>query len=665
MPTKSRKSWMISAALALSPILALTACDQLREIFQKTEQSSGPAPLDSVKVEDRAMAGRIGSPADREATLVDEPLMFVPGEVLVGAKVEEKVIEMAPPGLAASLRSQFAADARPAPIDPTLERQAVEAAVVEATKDARTVLDRLGVEATVDAGPGGVLKIDLTPAKAQPLQLSQNGEPAAPAPEAEPAAVPETNMRCPAGVTPEQLEADIVLKTQCAIERLKTSRQFEYVEKNYIVTVDFDRIPFPANNKPAPKPVPQKPAPAPQQPAPAPAQPAPPAADAIFPPNDPLFTFQWDLRPRGEGAGFSPGGAGFVDFWTKARQVGSKSVRVAVIDTGIDRQHPDIAGSSNVVAGIDLVSDTERGGDGDGVDNDAHDPGDKCGETGTNSYHGTHVAGTVGAAITNDRKGVASAAWNVTVIPVRAMGKCGGELEDIVNAVRWSAGIAPAQTAAGVVIANQTPADIINMSLSIGIPCPASLQSAIDAAVARGSVVVVAAGNKGKPAANYAPANCRNVIAVAASDARGMISYYSNYGPEIAVMAPGGDVFADADGDGRPDGILSTRTTPADCVDPETGAAAKNCYYSFLQGTSMAAPHVAAGLALLKSQLGVSGKQLEDAFLFRAVTAVGPGQCAIDCTKNQANGPIAGSPGQCLRQCGRGILDMSRAAAQP
>ena len=206
-----------------------------------------------------------------------------------------------------------------------------------------------------------------------------------------------------------------------------------------------------------------------------------------------------------------------------------------------------------------------------------------------NSFHGSTLAGTVGAAVTNDRRGVAGGAWNVTVIPVRAIGRCGGELEDIVNGIRWAAGLAPAITETNEQIVNTMPADIINMSLSVQIPCPASMQDAIDAAVAKGAVIVVAAGNKSNAVENYAPANCNNVLVVAANDARGNIAFYSNFGTAVDVLAPGGDVFADADGDGRPDGVLSTRTTTNDCYDPETRQAAPTCYYGFLQGTSMAA----------------------------------------------------------------------------
>src|SRR5690606_4738211 len=113
------------------------------------------------------------------------------------------------------------------------------------------------------------------------------------------------------------------------------------------------------------------------------------------------------------------------------------------------------------------IANPERGGDGDGIDGEADDSGDRCGAATENSYHGTHVAGTIGAAATNDRVGVAGGAWDVTVIPVRVLGRCGGELADIVSGIRWAAGAAPAITTGGQQLINQRQADIINMSLTI------------------------------------------------------------------------------------------------------------------------------------------------------------------------------------------------------
>jgi serine protease len=651
------------AALVLAPILALAACDVLEKV------GLGGTPLGDVPPEARSIGGAAVLPAsDMEAMLSPDPVKFVPGEILVGAKVESELAGAAA-ALGIPLLSRLTNEGAPQEIDPRIEAKAVEEAVEEATRDARTVLNRLRVSGEIEVNPSGLVTIDLTPDNAASptglTRFAQAGpttppEGAAPpeAAAAEPAAVVDEGQRCPVGVTTAQLEADLTLKTICALERLKASRQFEFVEKNYVIETGFDRLPFFGRKKETTSTAPTT---TPAQPS-APATPGAELAATGALPNDPLLPLQWDLRARGTDEGMSPGGAGFDAFWLNARQVGRRAVNVAVIDTGVDLTHPDMRGSPNLAPGIDLVVDYDRAGDGGGIDRDANDVGDACGAGKENSFHGTHVAGTVGAAFTNDRRGIAGGAWNVNVIPVRAIGRCGGELEDIVNAIRWSAGLTPAVTETGEQIVNPTPADIINMSLSVAIACPASMQAAIDAAVARGSVIVVAAGNKANLVQNYAPANCKNVVVVAANDAQGHLAFYSNFGTGIDVLAPGGDLFADTDADGRPDGVLSTRTTSKDCYDPETRQAAQRCYYGYLQGTSMAAPHVAAALALLQAQFNVRGRQLEQLLMSRAVSPIDAvAQCSIPCDKPNAT-PVANQPGKCVRPCGQGMLDLARAA---
>ena len=241
------------------------------------------------------------------------------------------------------------------------------------------------------------------------------------------------------------------------------------------------------------------------------------------------------------------------------------------------------------------------------------------------------------------------------------LGRCGGELADIVSGVRWAAGVAPAIGPGGQQIVNPAPAHIINMSLTIQAPCPASMQSAIDAAVARDILVVVAAGNKANQASLYAPANCSNVIVVGAGDARGGLSFYSNFGPQLDLIAPGGDVFSDSDGDGRPDGVLSTRATTAGCYDPLNQSSAERCYYSFLQGTSMAAPHVSAALALLAAETGLRGRSLEEALFTRAVSPFAEGFGQIECARSANATPLSTGSQTCARPSGRGRLDLARA----
>lgn len=658
-----RRSRASRLALALAPLLALAACDQASSIWERMggqEEIAGePAPLDDVPLDARAIAGSVQPQDGVAALLAPEPVLIAPGEILVGARVEAELAETASAmGLTSrfisSLRSDGLEGLDDLPEEQVEEvRARAEAEASEAARaGARLVLERLGIQGEIEVETGGVLKIDLLPDTGSPLSLrfAQQAAESASA-TAQPIAIEWNEAdRCPRIVTQGAMEQDLTLAMRCAIQRLQASRQFEYVEPNYIAANALDWLP-----RREPPPPAQEPGAAPGTTTSAPA----PILGGM--PNDPLLSLQWHYRPSGSGEGFSPGGAGFTAFW-EANQVGSKDVRVAIIDTGIDLTHPDMRASTNLAAGIDLVTNSERGGDGDGVDADPQDAGDRCGAATEDSFHGTHVAGTIGAAATNDRVGVAGGAWQVTVIPVRAMGRCGGELADIVSGIRWAAGVAPAIGAGGQQIVNRTPADIINMSLSIQAPCPASMQAAIDAAVQKGAVVVVAAGNKANQTRLYAPSNCNNVIVVASNDAAGGLAFYSNFGPEVDVVAPGGDVFADSDGDGRPDGVLSTRATRNGCYDPLNQNSTERCYYSFLQGTSMAAPHVASALALIASQTGLRGRELEDAFFVRAVRPHESAYGQIECARARNATPVSAGAANCARPSGRGMLDLARAA---
>ena len=662
----SHRRWSL-LALALAPLLVLGACDQLGGIWERIggggEEVPGPAQLESVPLEARALAGSVQPQDQIAALLAPEPVLIAPGQILVGARVEAELAETASEmGLASnfvrSLRAQGldAIEQLPDDVVQQVRSRAEAEASATAQDAAQDVLGRLGIQGQVVVRPGGVVTVDLTSGVSPTaLRMAQQGGDAAAQADIPDAIEWNAADRCPRIVTTGQLEADLALATRCAIQRLQAARQFEYVEPNYIADVGWDRRPAP---RPTPAPQPTNPGTTPTQPTPMPTTPAPAPRGGL--PNDPLYALQWHYRPRGTGEGQSPGGAGFTSFW-EAAQVGSRTIRVAVIDTGLDTSHPDIRGSSNVASGIDLINNPERGGDGDGVDADANDSGDRCGAATENSYHGTHVAGTIGAAATNDRVGVAGGAWDVTVIPVRVLGRCGGELADIVSGIRWAAGIAPAVNAAGQQIVNRNPADIINMSLSLQATCPASMQAAIDAAVARNVVVVVAAGNKSNQAALYAPANCNNVVVVGAGDARGGVSFYSNFGPEVDLLAPGGDVYADSDGDGRPDGVLSTRATASGCYDPVNSNSTERCYYSFLQGTSMAAPHVSAALALLASQSGLRGRPLENLLISRAVAPHPADFGQIECARSRNATPISAGSATCARPSGLGALDLTRA----
>jgi serine protease len=304
-------------------------------------------------------------------------------------------------------------------------------------------------------------------------------------------------------------------------------------------------------------------------------------------PNDPAFPQQWHYQDNGSAPGQVAGGINLPQVWDQNK--GNNAVVVAVIDTGILPQHPDIAGSPNLVPGFDMISDPSMANDGGGRDNDATDPGDgsAAGECfpGTpaqpNSWHGTHVAGTVGVGLTNNGVGVAGINWTVRVQAVRVLGKCGGTMADINDGIRWAAGL-PVPGAPN----NPTPAKVINMSLGGQQPCSASpaTQAAINDAVNAGVTVVVAAGNSAADASGFLPASCNGVITVAAGDARGhLVARYSNFGPRIDLLAPGGDTQRDDNGDGQNDGVLSM---------VQGG-------YARYNGTSMASPHVAGVAALL------------------------------------------------------------------
>ena len=451
---------------------------------------------------------------------------------------------------------------------------------------------------------------------------------------------------CPDPNDLEAIEADPILATNCFVDDLRASGQFEYVEKDFIFENQFVRRP---------------------------PEGSPSTSDGVTPstgstpvslevtPNDPLWDLQWDMKPRGSGEGQSLGGAGFQDFWTRQGIEGSSDVVVAVVDTGLQMNHPDIAASANIAPGWDMVSDPRMGNDGDGRDSDPNDPGDLCNPAvpgSADSFHGTHVAGTIGAAASNNGAGVAGGAWNVKIVPVRALGKCGGRLSDINDSIRWAAGLIPAEGEDGSEVWNDNPADIINLSIGLFEYCPASLQDAIDSVTERGAVVVSAAGNARIDTAYYAPGGCDNVISVAAGNALGEITAYSNFGDGVDILAPGGEMARDDDNDSRPDGILSTKAS-TDCYDPLTGEAVQDCYYAYEQGTSMAAPHVSAALALLKARdPEASSDELVDTLL-AATDPRTDMQCSGLCADYPGTTPIPGSENMCRRPCGGRILNLA------
>lgn len=291
--------------------------------------------------------------------------------------------------------------------------------------------------------------------------------------------------------------------------------------------------------------------------------------------NDPKMNRMWSLT--GEK------GISALEAWGTTRGQG---VTVAVLDSGITA-HPDL--DANVLPGYDFIAESAFSNDGNGRDSDPTDAGNwtvdnQCftGSKATPSdWHGTHVAGTI-AAIANNNEGIAGVAPEAKIVPVRVLGACGGFDSDITDGIIWAAG----GSVRGVP-ANQHPAQVINMSIGSEGTCTTPYRQAIAQANKRGSIVVVAAGNNNFDASKSSPGNCEDVITVGATDKNGKRSYFSNYGSRVDVSAPGGDRRYWGGG------ILSTlnagKTAPG------------KADYAEYQGTSMAAPHVAGIVALMKA----------------------------------------------------------------
>jgi serine protease len=320
-------------------------------------------------------------------------------------------------------------------------------------------------------------------------------------------------------------------------------------------------------------------------------------------PNDTRYNEQWHYFE-------ATGGLNLPLAWDIGTGVGSV---VAVLDTGV-APHSDLDG--NLVAGYDFISDAAAARDGNGRDSNPRDEGDwtsgECGPASSSSWHGTHVAGTVGA-VTNNAKGVAGVAFGARISPVRVLGKCGGSLSDIADAIVWASG----GSVSGIP-ANANPAEVINMSLGGGGACGTTYQAAIDSAVSRGTIVVVAAGNENQNVSNSRPANCNNVIAVAATDRNGARASFSNFGTGIDVSAPGV-------------GILSTRNAGSTTPTTEN--------YTLLSGTSMAAPHVAGVVALMQAASAKTPAQVESTL--KSTARALPGACSGGCGAGIVNAKAA------------------------
>ncbi|MBI5462481.1 MAG: S8 family serine peptidase [Gammaproteobacteria bacterium] len=294
-----------------------------------------------------------------------------------------------------------------------------------------------------------------------------------------------------------------------------------------------------------------------------------------FVPRDPLRSDQWYL--------FEQYGIGAYDAWDLER--GAARVVVAILDTGI-LAHADLD-SARVLNGYDFVSDPAIANDGDGRDADPSDPGDavlanECGAgmpAANSTWHGLHLAGVIGATADNGI-GVSGVNHASRLLPVRVLGKCGGDFSDIIKAIMWSAGLS-----VNGVPDNPTPAQVINLSFAAAASCTPAMQDAIDRATAAGAIVVAAAGNNnGADVVDTLPAGCDNVIAVTATDRAGAVAAYANVGSRVLLGAPGGDTLSP---------ILSVYNSGT--------AAPAGDAYAYVAGTSVAAAQVTAAVSLLLS----------------------------------------------------------------
>ncbi|SPA40026.1 putative EXTRACELLULAR PROTEASE, subtilisin-like protein [Cupriavidus taiwanensis] len=308
-------------------------------------------------------------------------------------------------------------------------------------------------------------------------------------------------------------------------------------------------------------------------------------------PDDPEFQVN---QPYLKGTGTAVGGVNLPRAWDRTR--GSTGMVVAVVDTGI-LPHPDLQG--RLLSGYDFISTTTVSNDGDGRDGDPTDAGDNlpagftCPGSSTptpdptnNSWHGTRVAGVLGAQ-TNNARDIAGVDWNARILPVRVSGRCGALLSDTVDGMRWAGGL-PVPN----VPDNPTPARVVNISLGGG-SCSSIEQQAVNDLNARGVVVVAAAGNN--RGAVEAPADCSGVIAVTAHANDGENASYANVGPQVAISAPGGGCGNSQVADGRCTVTPSVIRTTSNDGKTSLG----NYVVASSAGTSFAAPMVSGVVAMM------------------------------------------------------------------
>jgi serine protease len=339
-------------------------------------------------------------------------------------------------------------------------------------------------------------------------------------------------------------------------------------------------------------------------------------------------------------------------------------VVVAVLDTGIRSDHPDLF--AKLLPGYDFISYVAIAGDGDGRDVDASDPGDFISDADTenpdlqavcgsslvqhnSSWHGTRVAGIVGAA-GNNSVGIAGTSWDAKILPVRVLGKCGGFDSDILAGMRWAAGL----SVPGVPD-NPNPARIINLSLGGDGSCTAAYADIIAELAGRGALVVAVAGNETGPVDT--PGNCAGVLTVAGLRHVGTKVGYSSFGPEVSVSAPAGNCVI----------------VPGPClysIDTTTNLGAthptENGYtdeYNFNVGTSFTAPQAAGVAALMLSLNPALAPADIIARIKQSARAFPIDNTLPTCPDVATSGDTIGQCNCTTDTCGAGILDAAGAVA--
>ena len=387
-------------------------------------------------------------------------------------------------------------------------------------------------------------------------------------------------------------------------------------------------------------------------------------------PTDPLFSQQTYLQVPGASplvAAVNAPGA-----WDVTK--GTSNAIIAIVDGGVRFDHPDLSG--RLLAGYDFISaDCTLGSsgctaanqfttanDGDGRDADASDPGDwvtaadKAGnpfvsscDVQSSSWHGTHVAGIIGAA-GNNALGISGLNWNAAMLPIRVSGKCGAYRSDVIDGMRWSVGLAVPN-----VPINGRPAKIVNISLGSAGTCASSAYaSAVADVLATGAVIVAAAGNE--DAAVILPANCPGVISVGAVRGDGTRTVYSNTGAGLTIMAPGGD-YTSATNDRIATTSNAGTTTPL--------AYSTAGYYVTAAGTSFSTPIVSGIVSLMLSTApALTSSQIIDVLrsTARPFASVAGYQSCIAGGSNNASNTI---PCNCTTAaCGAGYVDANAAVAR-